>query len=386
MQLLDVGLYIHVPFCQVRCSYCDFNTYAGLGHLIDDYVAALCTEIQQRSTSHPYRAITIYFGGGTPSLLTGAHLDRILTSCYDAFTIADDVEITIEANPGTVSPDSLRAMRHLGVNRLSLGVQSLDDAMLRLLDRLHNAEQAREAYIAARQAGFGNINLDFMYGLPGQTVEHWRQTLAQAIALQADHLSLYALTLEKHVPMARRVAAGGLTLPDDDTVADMYTLAEDMLGDAGYLHYEISNWAKINHGSNVPCFISRHNSLYWQRRPYLGFGAGAHSFDGRRRFSNVLHPRRYIEKVNATGSAEVESETITPQIAMAETMFLSLRLLQEGVTADDFTARHGQSWDIFAAQIRELSDLGLLEQRNGRLLLTRRGRLLSNQVFVRFLP
>jgi oxygen-independent coproporphyrinogen-3 oxidase len=371
----SIGVYIHIPFCQVRCSYCDFNTYAGLGKLIDDYIAALCNEIEG---VQGYSAATIYFGGGTPSLLSETHLHRVLVACRASFDVSADAEITLEANPGTVTADSLRAMRKLGVNRLSLGAQSLDDDMLHLLDRLHNAQQAREALALARRAGFDNVSLDFMYGLPGQTLDHWRRTLDQAIALQPEHLSLYALTLEEHTPMFQRVASGDVRLPDDDTVADMYTLAEDALDAAGYLHYEISNWS-----SSVER-MSRHNSLYWRRRPYRGFGAGAHSFDGDRRFANVLHPRDYIERMRTTGSALGESETLTPQMARAETMFLGLRLLIDGVRVNS-PSEGCEPSEGFQRQIGDLVQAGLLEVDDRRVRLTRRGRLLSNQVFVRFM-
>lgn len=394
MSTASAGVYIHIPFCQARCSYCDFNTYAGLGHLVDDYVGALCCEMRQRLTpasaaprqpaqgtvdyARP-RALTVYFGGGTPSILPASQIARLLAACRTLCEIAPDAEVTLEANPGAMTPDHLGALRDLGVNRLSLGVQSLDDTMLRAIGRLHDAGQARATYAAARQAGFANISLDFMYGLPGQTLEHWRATLAQALALQPDHLSLYALTLEETTAMARRVAAGELALPDDDSLADMYTLAEDMLDEAGYLHYEISNWAT---GEDT---IAQHNTLYWRRQPYYGFGAGAHSFDGQQRTANVLHPRDYIARLHAGQSPVAESETITAAMARGETMFLGLRLLQQGVSAGAFLAQHGQPLAVFAPQIDELVGLGLLERRDERLRLTRRGRLLSNQVFIRFL-
>jgi oxygen-independent coproporphyrinogen III oxidase len=389
------GAYIHIPFCRVRCSYCDFNTYAGLGDLLDNYVGALCTEIGQPAPSpQPFAsqvegggagttpaelASTIYLGGGTPSLLSADHLASVFAACRRRFTLAGDAEITIEANPGTVSEDSLLAMRRLGVNRLSLGVQSFDDAMLRVLDRLHSAAEARQAVAAARRAGFDNLSLDFMYGLPGQSLEHWQQTLLQALDLHPEHLSLYALTLESRVPMARRVAAGALTLPGDDAAADMYSLAEDLLETAGYRHYEISNW------SSSQTTESHHNSIYWRRLPYHGFGAGAHSFDGLHRTSNLLQPRRYIAAMTSRRQPTAHSETLTPSMAMAETMFLGLRLLYEGVTAAGFAAQHGRPLTVYAEQIAELADQGLVQYDGQRLLLTRRGRLLSNQVFVRFM-
>lgn len=389
--MVPFGIYIHVPFCQVRCGYCDFNTYSGLGHLTEQYVTALCAEIRGWRTFHvgggpapAVQAATIFFGGGTPSLLSLPHVERILAACRDAFTLQADAEITIEANPGTVTQEQFVGLRGLGINRLSLGVQSFDDAVLKALDRLHNAEEARAAYRMARRAGFDNISLDFMYGLPGQSLAHWRATLAQAGDLMPDHLSLYALTLESHVPMARRAAAGLISLPDDDAMADMYTAAEDDLEAAGYRHYEISNWVNRQPPGGGPQRPARHNLTYWRAEPYLGFGPGAHSFDGRRRYSNVLHPRHYIRRISEGRSATAQSETISAQQAMGETMFLRLRLLDEGVSAADFAARHGTPLAVFQPQLDELARLGLLVQENGRLLLSRRGRLLSNEVFVRF--
>ncbi len=407
---LDLGVYIHVPFCQSRCTYCDFNTYVGLGHLIDDYVKSVCREIRAWPESHgapapsaaasgcPSRVVTVYFGGGTPSLLSTAHMTALLAACHQRFPAANapcrdvpaerldnDMEITLEANPETMPAQRLRDLRSLGINRLSLGVQSFDDAMLRLLGRSHTADQARDTYHAARQAGFDNISLDFIYGLPGQSLAHWRDILAQAVVLQPDHLSLYALTLEDDVPLARDIAAGRCALPDDDTVADMYALAEDMLHDAGYVHYEISNWAAC-HAASGSYRAARHNLIYWRRQPYLGFGAGAHSFDGQRRYHNALHPADYIARMDAHGTAVAESEIITSAMAVAETMFLGLRLLHEGVMFEEAAARYGQPVHLYQAQINDLIAQGLLERHEGRLLLTGRGHFLSDEVFMRFMP
>ncbi len=406
MSVTAAGVYIHIPFCRSRCNYCDFNTYAGLDHLIDAHVGALCAEIERfdpfrvprdapagenargsassgvcsrdDNASRP-RALTIYIGGGTPSILGSEQLARILASCRARFDVAEDAEITVEANPGTVSLDGVRALRRRGVNRLSLGVQSLDDALLRSVGRAHTAQEARAACAAARAAGFDNLSLDFIYGLPEQSVAHWRETLTQALALQPQHLSLYALTLEEGTPLAQRVAAGAVALPDDDTVADMYALAEDVLEQAGFLHYEISNWA------SSAATVARHNMLYWQRRPYYGFGAGAHSFDGARRYANVAHPRDYIARLLAGQSPVAECETVTPAAARSETMFLGLRLLVQGVSEREFLAAHQQPLAVFASQIDELIAQGLLERCGDAVRLTRRGRLLSNQVFIQFL-
>jgi len=423
----DCGLYIHVPFCRARCAYCDFNTYAGLEHLLGDYVAALEREIEFHVPSSTFHVEehgtwnlelgTLYFGGGTPSLLSLGQIKRILDAIRRAFALAEDAEITLEANPGTVDLAYLQGLRALGVNRLSLGVQSFDDAALRLLGRIHTAAEAVEAYWLARAAGFTNVNLDLIYGLPGQTLAHWQATLSQAVALAPDHLSLYALTLEDDVPLARRIARGELPPPDEDTAAAMYELAEEMLAAAGYVHYEISNWTSSRfqvpgftlnkeHGTwnmelgtwnvELACW---HNLLYWHNQPYLGFGAGAHSSwpagalpSPRRRgvgvrWRNVLHPAEYIARLQRGDAITEEVQELDLPAVMAETMILGLRLVQEGVRCADFRQRFGRDVrDVYGAQLAELQELGLLEIDAAAVRLTPRGRLLGNEVFQRFLP
>jgi len=446
LRTVDCGLYVHVPFCRARCAYCDFHTYAGLEHLLADYVAALEREVAAFGTQHATRNTqhvsplrlrsgqgftfhvpqletwnlepgTLYFGGGTPSLLSLAQIERLLSAIRRAFALAADAEITLEANPGTVDLAYLPGLRALGVNRLSLGVQSLDDATLRLLGRIHTAAEAVEAYRLARAAGFDNVNLDLIYGLPGQTLAQWQATLAQAVALAPDHLSLYALTLEHDVPLARRIACGELPPPDEDAAATMYELAEKTLA-ASYVHYEISNWTSSRfqvpgftlekeHGTwnlergtwNLELAACRHNLLYWRNQPYLGFGAGAHSSlpdltpspsptgRGGRRWRNVLHPAEYIVRLQRGEAIAEEVQELDMPAVMAETTILGLRLVQEGVRLADFQQRFGQDVrDIYGAQLAELRELGLLEIDAAAVRLTPRGRLLGNEVFQRFLP
>ncbi|HIC94723.1 MAG TPA: radical SAM family heme chaperone HemW, partial [Anaerolineae bacterium] len=234
-----VSLYIHIPFCRAKCAYCDFNSYAGLEHLFAPYVRALAREIELARGWH-LQARTIYLGGGTPTVLPLDLLGEILAACRRAFRVPEGAEVTVEANPGTVDGDYLAGLLGLGVNRLSLGVQSFDDGELRLLGRIHTAREAVEACHLAREAGFDNLNLDLLYGIPRQTLAGWRETLRRAFDLRPDHLSLYALTLEEHTPLARRIAEGEVPAPDDDLAAEMYVLAEEMLAEAGYVHYEIS--------------------------------------------------------------------------------------------------------------------------------------------------
>jgi oxygen-independent coproporphyrinogen-3 oxidase len=373
-----IGLYIHIPFCRAKCAYCDFNSYAGLEDLFGDYAAALAREMEQAG---PARVRTIYVGGGTPTVLPLSHLVQILEAARRAFVVDLDAEVSIEANPGTVNGGTLASLRALGVNRLSLGVQSLDGAELRLLGRIHTAAEAVAAFGAVRQAGFENLNLDLIYGLPGQAIAAWQETLERALALEPDHLSLYALGVEEGTPLAAAIAQGVLPEPDPDLAAEMYEWAEDTLAAAGYLHYEISNWAR------EPRFQCRHNLTYWRNEPSRGVGAGAHSWLGGRRWANVAHPAEYAARfVGGRCPAEAE-EKIGPALEMGETMMMGLRLLDEGVPFARFRERFGEDLrQRFSGELTELAELGLIATDDQRIRLSRRGRLLGNQVFLRFLP
>ncbi len=378
-----IAVYIHIPFCRARCTYCDFNTYAGIGHLYADYVAALETEIKAAGRlardGDRLTARTIFFGGGTPTVLPLTRLEQILAAGRQAFAVDDSAEISSEANPGTVDREYLEGLRALGINRLSLGVQSFDPTMLRLLGRLHTADQAVETFRLAHEVGFGNVNLDLIYGLPYQTLDHWEETLQRALALGPEHLSAYALGLEEGTPLKEQVDRGQHPRPDPDLAADMYLLAEEMLADAGYRHYEISNWAR-------PGRECRHNLTYWRNEPYLGFGAGAHSWFGGRRFWGVLSPEEYIQRVSGGLSTEGGGEEIGRELEMAETVILGLRL-DEGVGLEDFAARFDRRLEeLYKRELGELTELGLVKVSDGSPRLTQRGRLLANEVFERFLP
>ena len=392
-----LSLYLHVPFCQTKCPYCDFNTYQGIDSLIGQYMEALLLEIQLwgRAMGRP-RVETLFFGGGTPSYIPLEYIERVLATTTDSFEVVPGAETTVEANPGDVAAAGMTKLLKMGVDRLSIGVQSLDGGLLALLGRRHSADEAVGSYTLARQAGFERVSLDLMYGLPSQTLGQWENTLKRVLDLEPPHLSLYCLTLEQGTPLDIWVRTGKLPGPDPDLAADMYIMAQEALADAGYHHYEISNWA-------LPAEESLHNMAYWLNRPYLGVGAGAHSHLQGHRFWNVAPPRLYIQKVQGWASdfggrletldedslgragAVAEVEVIGPELAMAETMFLGLRLL-DGLRMDEFTRRFGRDpIDIYGSQIRELEEEGLLEQLDGVLRLTKRGCLLSNQVFMRFL-
>ncbi len=343
------------------------------------------------SNASPLPAKTLYFGGGTPSLVPVAHIEKIMRAAADAFSFIANPEITLEANPGTVDFEKLRSLREFGINRLSLGVQSFDDAIVRRLNRGHTVSEALETYELARRAGFENINLDFIYGLPLQTLEDWRATLERALALAPEHLSLYALKVEEGTGLEHQIRRGKYPMPDDDLAADMYEMAEHVLDGAGYDHYEISNWARrdLAGRTDAACNVSaasRHNLTYWQDEPYLGFGAGAHSYFGGARYWNVLSPLEYIQRIGRGDSVVAGREEIGRELEMAETVILGLRL-REGVAFEHFQERFGEDLRVkYARPLQETHDLGLVDISEERVWLTPRGRLLSNQVFWRLLP
>lgn len=372
------GVYLHIPFCRARCRYCDFNTFAGLEQLIPEYTHSLLSELESwRALSLP--AKSLYFGGGTPSLLPCENLRLILRACYSSFNIIEGAEVTIEANPGTITDGYLNEVRKIGVNRLSLGVQSFDDSLLNILGRIHHAVAAREAFIEVRKAGFDNINLDLIYGLPTQTLKQWGSSLEEAIELGSEHLSLYALTLEEGTPLCADINSNKISAPDSDLAADMYELAEDRLDRAGYAHYEISNWAK-------PKRESRHNLNYWQNGTYIGIGAGAHSYFNGERFWNAAHPLEYIRRIKERGKAFAGKEFISPEIERADYIILRLRLL-DGLDLQEFKIRYGSDIrELYGDEISFSKETVLLEEVDGKLRLTPKGRLLGNEVFQRFLP
>ncbi len=388
---LPLGLYIHIPFCQRKCPYCDFNTYAGLDRLFVPYTEALVHEIRQtgEALGHP-PAHTVFLGGGTPTMLPIELLADILAACHRAFQLPPDAEITSEANPGTVDQERFAHLRALGVNRLSIGVQSFDPKELQFLGRIHSAREAEASFHAARAAGFENINLDFIYGLPGQQPETWLATLDRALALQPEHISLYSLTIEEGTPFARWAAEGRIAPPDDDLAAELYELAGERLRAAGYVQYEISNWARHDStpllSEENPRFGCRHNLIYWRYQPYLGFGAGAHSMRSGRRWWNLRSPQAYIQHISECQPVEEGHETIGERLGMGEMMMLGLRLVREGVSEAAFQERWGvKPADVFGSELDELEELGLIERLPGRVRLSPRAYLIGNQVFARFL-
>ena len=396
------SVYLHIPFCHHRCSYCDFNTYAGLDNLIPDYTQALCSEIKFIAAKFEQRVPvhTVFLGGGTPSLLPISKLTNVFEALDREFEIINGAEITVEANPEGVTYDYLKDLRNLGINRLSLGMQTAIPEELRLLERQHDYDQVAHTVNLAQNAGFDNVNLDLIFGLPLQTLESWQESLELGLSLNPDHLSLYALTVEEGTPLADQIYKGFMIEPDPDLAADMYELASERLDRSGFKQYEISNWAKLG-GSNG-LLACRHNLQYWRNLQYLGLGAGAHGYAGGIRTANVLSPGRYIQSFRPDNvkhsqfhlrfpstPATVNAEYIKQDQEIRETMMMGLRLTEEGVSREAFRARFSASLiEVYETEIEELISEGLLEwepMERDRLRLTPRGRLLGHTVFVRFI-
>ncbi len=365
-----IGLYVHVPFCVRKCAYCDFPSFAGREADVPRYVEALAREIARRGAEMGHsRADTIFLGGGTPSLLDAAQVTRILDALFEAFSIEHDAEITCECNPGTLATPFVHALKQAGVNRLSVGAQAKQPRLLQILGRIHLWDDVVASVEAARDAGFENINLDLMFGLPSQTVADWRETLDAALALSPTHLSCYGLIVEEGTPLCRAIAARILALPDEDAERAMYELARQSLAEHGYRQYEISNFAR----EGREC---RHNLGCWTRVPYLGFGCAAHSFFDECRTMNPASLDAYL-----AGEAP-KIERLSKQEARFESLMLGLRMTR-GVRDDDFVRMHGLSIrEAFGSKLDKPLAAGLLEWHNQALRLTRLGMDLQNSVLV----
>jgi oxygen-independent coproporphyrinogen III oxidase len=389
------GIYLHIPFCKSRCSYCDFATDVWRSNdAVERYVDALCGEVKNfqpqinadvadkekvfnlrdlrsSAANSSLSTDTIYFGGGTPSLLTPSQLERILIGVSAKFNISRDAEITMEMNPATVTPETLADYKKLGVNRASFGVQTFDDRSLKLLARGHDANDARTTFAMLRDAGFDNISFDLIAGLPNQTLEDWSRNLDEAINMAPEHLSLYLLEIHEGTPLAEQVRSGRQPKPDDDVAAAMYEMMLDRLAVAGYEQYEISNFCK-------PGFESRHNTKYWRLDPVYSFGVSAHSFDDRERYANERDTAKYVELIENNSSAEVMREDID---LSSEFIFLGLRM-EDGIDLAKYKLRfESDVLEKYNGELANLTEAGLIEINNERLRLTRKGKLFSNEVF-----
>jgi len=376
---MELGLYLHFPYCISKCPYCDFNSYQlKEDNQISSYISALYQEITAYSQKLKKSNIkTIYLGGGTPTILSGVKIYNILEFCKDKFTIDKNAEITIEANPGTLDGEKINLLIESGVNRLSLGAQSFNNLFLKKLGRIHNTQEIIDSYYLAREAGFNNISIDIMFALPDQITEDIQDTLKKALSLKPDHFSLYNLTIKPGTEYYKEYKRGKLKLPDEDEEFDMYNWAINYLEENGFEHYEIANFAR-------PHKRSKHNLIYWQNRPYLGIGAGAYSFIRGYRYMNYENPSRYIKEV-MSGKLPVDNgEKLSLRKRMTETIILGLRT-KDGISYKKFKKRFKVNInDIFHKQIKKLVNLGLLQRDDDRIKLTRKGIFLANTVFREF--
>lgn len=362
-----LSLYLHIPFCVKKCAYCDFPSHAGRESDIPSYIQALTQELIEKSASLTDRYIeTVFFGGGTPSILTGAQMRSLMNAIFTSFTVSPDAEISMEANPGTLTPEKLTAYRESGVNRLSIGVQSLDNRLLKNIGRIHTREEAIEAVHMAHSAGFDNISIDLMYGLPGQTIADFSDTLHQALSLPIRHLSMYSLIVEEGTPLFDRVEQGE-QIPGDEETLFMQHAAAKCAAERGFARYEISNYAQ-------PGFECRHNLTYWRRGDYLGLGCAAHSMMDKARFSNTPSLSRYL-----SGVRETERQTLDETDALEETVMLSLRTSQ-GMDMELYRTLSGRLFSEKEKIIARLSSEGLARLTEGRLSLTERGMDVLNAV------
>lgn len=360
---MTLGVYVHVPFCAHRCDYCDFATWTDRAHLIDAYVDACVADVARWRDAGFAAADTVFFGGGTPSLLPSGRLERIL----EEIPRTVDAEVTVECNPDAVSPTQLASYRRSGVTRLSIGVQSYAPHVLAALGRTHDPANVERAFSWAREAGFEHLNADLIYGAPGESARDWEATLEAVLALTPDHVSCYALTVEPATVLGRLVAAGDRPAPEDDVQADRYLVADDRLTAAGYAWYEISNWAR-------PGAECRHNLAYWRGGEYLAIGCAAHGLLGGRRWWNVRTPERYVERITAGASPEIGAEALDDDARAEEAWALTLR-----------TRWGAASTGLDPSVLDELVSADAIELAPGRVTLTRRGRLLATDVTARML-
>ncbi len=365
MQSEQAGLYIHVPFCLSKCAYCSFYSIKSV-NLIPDYLAALQKEIKSYSGDfHSFD--TIYFGGGTPSLLSPEQLAGIFSVIHKTYKIAADAEITLEANPGDISPEYLKALQSIGINRLNIGIQSFDDKLLQFLGRRHSAQEAIAAIEAARQAGFDNLGIDLIYGVKGRGIKSWKNTLQKAVSFSPEHISCYQLSLDKNTPLYKKYSQEGWQLPAEKAELQLFFTAAEEMENAGYIHYEVSNYARNDHHK------SRHNVKYWRHVPYLGLGPGAHSFLGQKRWWNKSSVRSYLAEIAQNRMPVEDSEELTAEQLQLEALFLGLRT-KAGIDLKLYLEKYGI--DLLAEKkviIEKLLEDKLVKLESGVLIPTQAG-------------
>lgn len=370
----EISLYIHIPFCVRKCLYCDFPSFSGMDGMFEDYVRRLCREMGEAAPSFQGIGVkSVFFGGGTPSILPPALMGRIMDKIMSAYDVNSDAEISMEANPGTLDAAKLREYKSMYFNRLSMGLQAWQDRLLERLGRIHRVGEFEDNFLQARDSGFKNINVDLMFSLPGQTMDDWQETLEKVIRLDPEHISAYSLIIEEETPFFDMYEKGQITETDENTDRRMYYLAKEMLSDKGFRQYEISNFAKDG-------FECRHNITYWRTEEYRGFGLGAHSYVDGTRFHNSADMKEYM-----AGGGRLDMEKLTPEEMQEEFMFMGLRM-NEGISREEFLKRFKTDiTSVYGQEISELISEGLLTENKGRISLTDRGIDVSNQVFEKFI-
>ena len=370
----EISLYIHIPFCVRKCLYCDFPSFSGMDGMFEDYVRRLCREMDEAAPSFQGIGVkSVFFGGGTPSILPPALMGRIMDKIMSAYDVNSDAEISMEANPGTLDAAKLREYKSMYFNRLSMGLQAWQDRLLERLGRIHRVGEFEDNFLQARDSGFKNINVDLMFSLPGQTMDDWQETLEKVIRLDPEHISAYSLIIEEGTPFFDMYEKGQITETDENTDRRMYYLAKEMLSDKGFRQYEISNFAKEG-------FECRHNITYWRTEEYRGFGLGAHSYVDGTRFHNSADMKEYM-----AGGGRLDMEKLTPEEMQEEFMFMGLRM-NEGISKEEFLKRFKTDiTSVYGQEISELISEGLLTENKGRISLTDRGIDVSNQVFEKFI-
>ncbi|MCT4565784.1 MAG: radical SAM family heme chaperone HemW [Maledivibacter sp.] len=375
----EIGLYLHIPFCIKKCRYCDFVSYNKNRVMIDAYIDALIKEMDMYGNRlEEYKVKSIFIGGGTPSILDIRKFDEIIKGLHRNFNISRDIEFTTESNPGTLTKEKLEFYNSVGINRLSMGLQSLNNDILKFIGRIHTKEEFMENYYSARNAGFKNMNIDLIYGLPGQSLKDWEATLKGVMQLKPEHISAYSLKIEEGTAFNKLYEEGKLSLPSDEEDREMYHLAINLLSKKGIEQYEISNFSRVG-------YECRHNLIYWNNEEYLGMGVSAHSYKNRNRCSNTNDIKEYIDYISKHKLPIVNEELKNKKDEIAETIFLGLRL-NKGLDMSSFFTRFGMSiFELYGEKIDKLVSQGLLIIENNHIKLTSYGMDISNQVFVEFL-
>lgn len=375
----SIGIYIHVPFCKAKCYYCDFNSFACRDELVPAYFSALKKEIYlYREKLKGYNIKSIFIGGGTPSAIDSHYIYEVMNIINGEFTVDKTAEISIETNPGTLTGEKLEMYKSIGINRLSIGLQAFQNRILKSLGRIHTSEEFEQNFTLARKIGFDNINVDLIFGIPGQTLEDWRETLMMVTALEPQHLSCYSLKIEEGTVFGDKLEKGEIMPLDDDIDREMYSFCKDYLADKGYKHYEISNFSK-------PGFACRHNLIYWKTEEYIGFGAGAHSFFEANRFNNIYDIESYVDGINEGKKIIENVEFINRTENMSEFMILGLRLI-DGIPTEEFKNRFNEDiFNVYGSQINKLVEKELLIVKEGTITLSSLGLDCANQVFMEFI-